>query len=135
MQPRSAPVAFIAGNLAEPHLSQGEARSVFGVDTAIAMRDTSRMSHTTKAKRAGRSTPAPVPQRVESYLLGKLCACGCGRKLTGRWGQKTATPACRQRLRRSLVRAAVAERNAARMKATKDRKKKRAGKRVTSTPG
>lgn len=46
-----------------------------------------------RAIREAVTAPAPI-----SLADSRLCACGCGRLLTGRDGQRSATPACRKRL-------------------------------------
>ncbi len=65
------------------------------------------LSRTAKARAVGNGVPVPMARSVAEAIrdswhwatLPRLCACNCGRLVTGR--QVTATAACRKRIERS----------------------------------
>lgn len=66
------------------------------------------LSRTAKFRAVGNGVPVPMARAVAEAIRdrgvtpGRLCACGCGRLLTGdERRQVTATPACRKRIERS----------------------------------
>lgn len=68
------------------------------------------LSRAAKTRAIGNGVPVPVAHAIacairdRSVTTKRLCICECGRELTGRPNQKTATPACRKRLERKRKR-------------------------------
>lgn len=65
------------------------------------------LSRSAKYRAVGNGVPVQVARAVAEAIRDRritdqrLCICGCGRPLTGRDDQKSATPACRKRIERS----------------------------------
>jgi DNA (cytosine-5)-methyltransferase 1 len=65
------------------------------------------LSRTAKYRAVGNGVPVPMAKAVAEAIRDRrvtdqrLCACGCGRPLTGPNRQKAATAACRKRLERA----------------------------------
>jgi hypothetical protein len=66
------------------------------------------LSRSAKLRAIGNGVPVPVAYAIAIAIRdrhvtshARLCACNCGRPLTGQRNQIAATPACRKRLERS----------------------------------
>lgn len=71
------------------------------------------LSRTTRLRLVGNGVPVPMARIVAEAIRdrhapmpARLCACGCGRSLGSAASQRTATPACRQRVHREWTPAA-----------------------------